>query len=82
MACPQLLNLCSVPPQSAREGQVGALGYLNAVGIGIWFASGLQFSTANAVTLQSKERAFIGTTKPNTFTKGFTTPSYSACPSE
>ena len=82
MACPELLNLCRVPPQSAREGQVGPLGYLNAVGLGIWFASGAVFDTSAAVQVQSRDRTFTGTTKPNTFTKGFTTPSYAACPTD
>lgn len=80
MSCVNLLPLCSIPKAVTREGGTGAFAYLNAVGLGIWFASGAQMNLDSANLPQDTSRTFQGTTKPNTFRKGFPCNVDAACP--
>lgn len=80
MSCVKLLPLCSNPVIVNRTGLTGPYGYLNALGIGIWFANGGTFTDPKSERAQDTSRTYIGTAKPDTFTKGFVTPQYAACP--
>lgn len=80
MSCVSLLPLCSTPAIATREGQTGANAYLNIVGVGIWYASGQQFAFPNSLIAQDQSRTYVGTAKPNTFSKGFCGSSQAACP--
>ena len=80
MACVQLLPLCSIPRVATREGMTGATAYGNFVGIGLWFASGQTLSFPNSTAVQDKSKTYVGTVKPNTFSKGFAGIANAACP--
>lgn len=80
-ACARLLPLCTVPNIATREGQTGALAYMNVVGVGPWYASGLQVvQTSTSEKAQDLSRTYTGTVKPDTFSKGFPCMSDAACP--
>lgn len=78
--CVQLLPLCSTPRVATREGATGANAYLNALGLGIWFASGQTFSNPSSQGLQDRSRTYQGLTRPDTFTKGFSYGVPATCP--
>jgi len=78
--CVQLLPLCSTPVLATREGQTGANAYGNYIGIGLWFASGQTMTFPNSTAVQDKSRTYVGTAKPNTFSKGFSCNVPAACP--
>lgn len=80
MSCIKLLPLCSVPKVADREGRTGQFAYINAVGLGIRFASGQQFSAPGSVATQDTSRTYTGTVKPDTFDKGFPTYAVAECP--
>jgi len=80
MSCVQLLPLCSTPVLATREGQTGANAYGNYIGIGLWFASGQTLAFPSAQGVQDKSRTYVGTVKPNTFTKGFSCYVPGTCP--
>lgn len=79
MACVELLPLCSIPKVASREGDTGAYAYGNFVGLGIYFFNGQTFSNPTSSMAQDRSRTYLGTSKPNTFTKGFVTPVAGAC---
>lgn len=79
-SCVQLLPLCSVPKVATRVGATGATAYLNAVGLGIWFASGQTFFNPSSQGVQDKSRTYLGTVKPDTFSKGFACNVPGTCP--
>lgn len=82
MACVQLLPLCSTPVIATREGMTGALAYGNWIGQGrLWFASGQIMSFPAAETPQDLSRTYVGTVKPDTFSKGFSCNVPAVCPS-
>lgn len=80
MSCVQLLPLCSIPKLATREGMTGANAYGNYIGIGLWFASGQQLTFPSASLVQDKSRTYVGTVKPDTFSKGFACSVPGACP--
>lgn len=80
MSCIKLLPLCSTPVMATREGHTGATAYLNTVGLGIWYASGQRYAFPNSQAPQDRSRTYVGTHKPDTFSKGFAGQSYAACP--
>lgn len=79
MSCVQYLATCSIPKVATRTGLTGAFAYLNAVGLGIWYASGATFNDPRSRAPQDQSRAYIGQVKPNTFTKGFSCNVQAAC---
>lgn len=80
MACVQLVPLCSTPVIATREGHTGKYAYLNLPGGGFWFASGQQLTFPRSQIPQHSSANFLGTQKPNTFTKGSQGFAYAACP--
>lgn len=80
-SCVQLLPLCSIPKLATRDGLTGANAYKNIIGVGLWFASGQTLSFPNSTGVQDKSRTYVGTVKPDTFTKGFAGVASAACPS-
>lgn len=68
----ELLPLCSVPKISMRDGWTGATAriLLPFYEFGYWFPSGQQYTFPNSTAAQDPSMTMIGTTKPNTFTKG------------
>lgn len=80
MSCVTLLPLCSTPKLATREGMTGATAYKNVVGIGMWFASGQTLTFPNSTHVQDKSRTYVGTVKPDTFSKGFSWNVPGACP--
>lgn len=78
--CVELLPLCSIPKVATRTGLTGANAYLNALGLGIWFASGQTFSNPSSQGLQDRSRTYQGLVKPDTFRKGFDYGVQAACP--
>lgn len=78
--CVTLLPLCSNPKVATREGQTGASAYMNIIGVGIWYASGQQVNTAVASGPQDLSRTYVGTVKPDTYSKGFSCNVPAACP--
>ena len=79
--CVQLLPLCSIPKVATRTGLTGANAYLNLIGVGLWFASGQTLTFPSASGVQDKSRTYVGTVKPDTFSKGFCGVASAACPS-
>jgi len=80
MGCVQLLPLCSTPKVVTREGLTGAYAYMNLIGIGLWFANGQTMTFPNSTAVQDKSRTYLGTVKPDTFSKGFSCSVPAACP--
>lgn len=80
MSCVQLLPLCSTPKIATREGLTGATAYMNLIGVGIWFASGAQLTFPQSEIAQDTSKTYVGTAKPDTFSKGFSCSVPSACP--
>lgn len=78
--CPTLLPLCSVPKLATREGMTGANAYMNIIGVGLWFASGQTATFPSAQATQDKSRTYVGTVKPDTYSKGFACQVPAACP--
>lgn len=78
--CVQLLPLCSTPRLATRDGLTGANAYLNLVGLGIWFASGQTLTFRNDRQVQDRERTYVGTVKPDTYSKGFACNVPGTCP--
>lgn len=79
-SCIQLLPLCSKPVLATRTGLTGANAYLNAIGLGLWFASGQTLTFPNSSAVQDKSRTYAGTVKPDTFSKGFSCSVPAVCP--
>lgn len=77
--CVRYLPLCNPGKIALREGQVGAYAYMNAIGIGPWYASGQLFSFPSASAAQDVSRTATGTDKPNTFSKGFAGQGKASC---
>lgn len=80
MSCVVYLPLCNVPKQALREGQAGANAYMNIIGVGPWYASGQLYAFPNASAPQDASHTYNGTSKPNTFSKGFAGYGSAACP--
>lgn len=79
-SCVSLLPLCSTPVLATREGMTGAYAYGNWIGVGLWFASGQQLTFPRSTLAQDQSRTYVGTVKPDTFSKGFACNVPAACP--
>lgn len=67
-----LLPLCSVPKIAMRDGNTGAYAriLLPFYEFGYWFPSGQQYTFPSSTAAQDPSMTMLGTSKPDTFTKG------------
>lgn len=64
-----VVPLCETPKVVDVLGNTEGYGFLNVVGVGLWFPDGKKVSVAGANVPQPRATTLLGTRKPDTFQK-------------